>query len=75
MDDLNEAEKEIVKRGRNAENHHLPKNATVHEYMPSTAFRSIDWIFVFEQDKRMIDLKEILDKCLEIGAKFIKDKR
>ena len=26
---LTEQEKEIVKRGRNAENHHLPKNATV----------------------------------------------
>ena len=26
---LTEEEQEIVKRGRNAENHHLPKNATV----------------------------------------------
>ena len=33
---LTENEKEIVKRGRNAENHHLPKNATVQEYMYST---------------------------------------
>jgi len=73
MDDLNEAEKEIVKRGRNAENHHLPKNATVHEYMYSTAFEAlIGYLYLTKQDDR---LKEILDKCLEIGAKFIKDKR
>ena len=37
-DDLTEKEQEIVRRGRNAENHHLPKNANVQEYMYSTAF-------------------------------------
>ncbi len=65
MEDLTEKEKEIVKRGRNAENHHLPKNATVQEYMYSTAFEAlIGYLYLTKQDVR---LKEILDKCVEIA--------
>ena len=59
---LTEKESEIVKRGRNAENHHLPKNATVHEYMYSTGFEAlIGYLYLTKQDER---LKEILDECL-----------
>lgn len=60
---LTENEKEIVKRGRNAENHHLPKNATVQEYMYSTGFEAlIGYLYLTKQDER---LKEILDFCIE----------
>ena len=60
---LTEQEKEIVKRGRNAENHHLPKNATVQEYMYSTGFEAlIGYLYLTKQDER---LKEILDFCIE----------
>ena len=38
---LTEEEKDIVRRGRNAENHHLPKNANVEEYMYSIAFEAL----------------------------------
>lgn len=63
MEHLNEEEKEIVKRGRNAENHHLPKNATVQEYMYSTAFEAlIGYLYLTKQDDR---LKEILNLCIE----------
>lgn len=66
-DNLTEKEQEIVKRGRNAENHHLPKNATVQEYMYSTAFEAlIGYIYLTKQDDR---LKEILDLCIEIKSK------
>ena len=59
---LTEAEKEIVKRGRNAENHHLPKNATVQEYMYSTGFEAlIGYLYLTKQDER---LKEILEMCV-----------
>lgn len=59
---LTEAEKEIVKRGRNAENHHLPKNATVQEYMYSTGFEAlIGYLYLTKQDER---LKEILNMCV-----------
>ena len=67
MDNLTEKEQEIVKRGRNAENHHLPKNATVQDYMYSTAFEAlIGYIYLTKQDDR---LKEILDLCIEINKK------
>ena len=61
---LTDKEKEIVKRGRNAENHHLPKNATVQEYMYATAFEAlIGYLYLTKQDKR---LKEILENCIFI---------
>lgn len=59
---LTEEEKEIVKRGRNAENHHLPKNATVQEYMYSTGFEAlIGYLYLTKQDER---LAEILNMCV-----------
>lgn len=63
MECLTEQEKEIARRGRNAENHHLPKNATVQDYMYSTAFEAlIGYLYLTKQDKR---LKEILEMCIE----------
>ncbi len=60
--ELTEKELEIVKRGRNAENHHLPKNATVQEYMYSTGFEAlIGYLYLTKQDER---LEEILGKCI-----------
>ena len=41
FENLTEDEKSIVRRGRNANNHHLPKNSNVHEYMYSTAFEGL----------------------------------
>lgn len=59
-DELTEDEKDIVRRGRNAENHHLPKNANVQDYMYSTAFEAlIGYLYLTKQNDR---LKEILDK-------------
>ena len=59
---LKEGEKDIVRRGRNAENHHLPKNANVEEYMYSTAFEAlIGYLYLSKKDER---LKEIFDLIL-----------
>ena len=59
-DDLTEKEQDIVRRGRNAENHHLPKNADPADYMYSTAFEGlIGYLYLTKQDER---LKEILQK-------------
>lgn len=59
---LTEEEKDIVRRGRNAENHHLPKNSTVEEYSYSTAFEAlIGYLYLTKQDER---LKEILEMCI-----------
>ena len=60
---LTEKEKEIVRRGRNAENHHLPKNANVQEYMYATAYEALlGYLYLTKQDER---LKEVLEKCIE----------
>ena len=60
MDMLTDEEKDIVRRGRNAENHHLPKNANVQDYMYSTAFEAlIGYLYLTKQTDR---LKEILQK-------------
>ena len=60
-EELTEEEKDVVRRGRNAENHHLPKNANVQEYMYSTAFEAlIGYLYLTKQEKR---LKQILDFC------------
>ena len=62
MDNLTEDEKEIVRRTRNTENHHLPKNAELKDYMYATAFEGlIGYLYLTKQDKR---LKEILNMCL-----------
>lgn len=62
MEDLTEEEKEIVRRARNAENHHLPKNADPEDYMYSTAFEGlIGFLYLTKQDER---LKQILEKCI-----------
>ena len=64
-DELTEEEKDIVRRGRNTGNHHLPKNADVQEYMYSTAFEAlIGYVYLTKQEDR---LYEILKKCIEIA--------
>ena len=61
-DELTEKEADIVRRGRNTENHHVAKNATPQEYMYSTAFEAlIGYLYLTKQDKR---LKQILDMCI-----------
>ena len=57
---LTQEEKDVVRRGRNTQNHHLPKNSNVQEYMYSTAFEAlIGYLYLTKQNKR---LGEIFDK-------------
>ena len=56
---LTDEEKDIVRRGRNTQNHHLPKNSNVQEYMYATAFEAlIGYLYLTKQHTR---LKEILN--------------
>lgn len=56
---LTEGEKDIVRRGRNAESHHLPKNANVQEYRYATALEALlGYLYLTKKNRR---LKEILD--------------
>lgn len=64
MEELTDDEKEVVRRARNTENHHLPKNADVREYMYSTAFEGlIGYLYLTKQEER---LEEILKKCINL---------
>ena len=65
-EDLTEEEKEIVRRSRNTQNHHLPKNAEPTDYMYATAFEGlIGYLYLSKQEER---LNEILKKVLEINS-------
>jgi len=63
QDILTEKEKEIVRRTRNTENHHLPKNADRKDYMYATAFEGlIGYLYLSNEKER---LTEILNKCIK----------
>lgn len=63
QENLTQEEKDIVRRGRNAENHHLPKNSTIEEYRYSTAFEAlIGYLYLTKRDER---LKEVLNMCIQ----------
>ena len=58
--ELNDDEKNIVRRGRNAENHHVPKNATVEEYSYATAFEAlIGYLYLTKQTQRLQEILKI----------------
>lgn len=60
--ELTEVEKDIVRRTRNTQNHHLPKNASVQEYMYATAFEGLmGYLYLTKQENR---LKELLIKSI-----------
>ncbi len=61
---LTDEEKDIVKRTRNTENHHVPKNADKADYMYSTAFEGlIGYLYLTKQEER---LAEILKLSIEL---------
>ncbi len=63
QDILTDEEKEIVRRTRNTENHHVAKNADVADYMYATAFEGlIGYLYLCGEKER---LEEILNKCIK----------
>lgn len=64
QDQLTEKEQEIVRRGRNVQNHHVAKNANVADYAMSTAFEAlIGYLYLTKQDER---LQEVLKTSIKI---------
>ncbi len=62
-ENLTDEEKDIVRRGRNTENHHVAKNADVADYSQSTAFEALlGYLYLTKQDTR---LAEILNMCID----------
>lgn len=65
FENLTEEEKNIVRRGRNANNHHLPKNSNLEEYTHATAFEAlIGYLYLTKNYKR---LKEIIENYILNG--------
>jgi len=61
QDVLSEEEKEIVRRGRNAQNHHLPKNANLRDYTYATAFEAlIGYLYLSKQEERLDEILKII---------------
>lgn len=59
---LTDEEKDVVRRGRNVQSHHVAKNATVADYSHATAFEAlIGFLYLTHQDER---LNEILKMCI-----------
>lgn len=62
-DILTEKEKEIVRRTRNTENHHVAKNANPEDYMYATAFEGlIGYLYLSDEKER---LEEILTNIVK----------
>ncbi len=56
-ENLTDEEKDIVRRGRNVKNHHLPKNSNVHEYAYATAFEAlIGYLYLTKQFERIHEI-------------------
>ena len=60
-DNLTEEEQDIVRRTRNTQNHHLPKNSNVQEYMYATAFEGLfGYLYLTKQNKRLDELFKLM---------------
>ena len=57
---LTEEEKEIVRRGRNPQTHHIAKNASMQDYMYATAFEAlIGYLYLTKQDDRLFEMMKM----------------
>lgn len=61
-DSLTDEEKDIVRRGRNVQNHHVPKNVDVAEYAYATAFEAL--IGYLKLNNNIDRINEIINKIL-----------
>ena len=60
---LTDEELDIVRRGRNTENHHVAKNADPADYTKATSFEALlGYLYLTKQDER---LDEILGMCID----------
>lgn len=60
---LTDEEKEIVRRGRNAKNYHLPKNTSIEEYAKATAFEGLlGYLYLTKKNARLKEILEYLEK-------------
>ena len=59
---LTDEEKDIARRGRNVQNHHVAKNANVADYSMSTAFEAlIGYLYLTNQDDRLEEILNMIE--------------
>jgi len=57
--ELTDAEKAVLKRGRNAHSHTVPKNASVEDYRHATGFEALlGYLWLSGQHDRLLELTE-----------------
>lgn len=62
-DILTDEEKDVVRRGRNTENHHIAKNSNIAEYAKATSFEALlGYLYLLKRDER---LYQILKSCID----------
>ena len=58
---LTDEEKDIVRRGRNTQNHHTAKNASSSDYAYSTGFEAlIGYLYLTYQDERLEEILKMI---------------
>ena len=63
-DELSDEEKNIIRRGRNADVNTVPKNTDVVTYKIATGFEAlIGWLYLSKKETR---LKDLINKSIEI---------
>lgn len=61
-ENLTDEEKDVVRRARNTNNHHIPKHSNIYEYMYSTAFEAlIGYLYL---TKRYDRVKQIIENYI-----------
>ena len=65
---LNEDEREIVRRGRNAHVKSVAKNSDLRTYLKATALEALfGYLYLYDHKERM---EELLEVCMEIGEQL-----
>lgn len=65
-EELTEAEKDLVKRGRNAKSNTVPKNADLIDYKYATGFEAlVGYLFLMGEDKRIFELFDMITNILK----------
>ena len=70
--ELDEEEQDIIRRGRNTENHHIPKHASHADYAYATGFEAlIGYLYLLKKEDR---LNNILEQSIKIVEEYINNK-
>lgn len=74
-DKLNEEEKAIFRRGRNAKSATIPKNADILDYRRATAFEAvIGYLYLLGRNERLLQLLSMAAEAIELEGETKNDR-